>query len=102
MKAHQTPWTPDIAYKMKGKIDPKPQYQRGSVWTRKQKQLLMDSILRGMDIPKLYLRAIGEDGNRGYTLEVVDGQQRLRAIWEFFDGEYPLSKDLALKVAAWT
>jgi len=28
------------------------------------------------------------------TLEVVDGQQRLRAIWEeFFDGEYPLSKD---------
>jgi Protein of unknown function DUF262/HNH endonuclease len=96
MKAHQTTWTPDIAHKMQGKIDPKPQYQRGSVWTRRQKQLLMDSILRGMDIPKLYLRSI-EGGE--YTHEVVDGQQRLRAIWEFFDGEYPLSKDSELEIA---
>lgn len=99
MKAHQTTWTPDIAHKMKGKIDPKPQYQRGSVWTRKQKQLLMDSILRGMDIPKLYLRTIGDGVNGTYDFEVVDGQQRLRAIWEFFDGEYPLSKDSELTLA---
>jgi hypothetical protein len=81
---------------MQGKIDPRPQYQRGSVWTRKQKQLLMDSILRGMDIPKLYLRSV--DGH-GYDFEVVDGQQRLRTIWEFFDGEYPLSKEVELHVA---
>ena len=80
MKAHQTPWTPDLAHKMKGKVDPKPQYQRGSVWTRKQKQLLMDSIFRGMDIPKLYLRSLDDGGP--YTFEVVDGQQRLRTIWE--------------------
>jgi uncharacterized protein with ParB-like and HNH nuclease domain len=93
MKAHQTPWTPDIAHKMLGKIDPKPQYQRGSVWTRKQKQLLMDSILRGMDIPKLYLRSVGDGSTGSYDFEVVDGQQRLRAIWEYFDGEYALSKD---------
>jgi hypothetical protein len=96
MKAHQTPWTPDLAHKMKGKVDPKPQYQRGSVWTRKQKQLLMDSIFRGMDIPKLYLRSL--DDGAPYTFEVVDGQQRLRTIWEFYDGEYALSKDTELIV----
>ena len=99
MKAHQTPWTPDIAHKMLGKIDPKPQYQRGSVWTRKQKQLLMDSILRGMDIPKLYLRSVGDGSTGSYDFEVVDGQQRLRAIWEYFDGEYALSKDSELVIA---
>lgn len=96
MKAHQKTWTPDLAHKMKGKIDPKPQYQRGSVWTRKQKQLLMDSILRGMDIPKLYLRSVDDPSKNAYTYEVVDGQQRLRAIWEFFDGEYALSNDVEL------
>lgn len=95
MKAHQTTWTPDIAHKMMDKIDPRPQYQRGSVWTRKQKQLLLDSIFRGMDIPKLYLRNV--DGGP-YTFEVVDGQQRLLTIWEFFDGEYALAKDDELVV----
>ncbi len=45
MKPTPLTWTPDIAHKMESRVDPKPQYQRGSVWTRKQKQLLMDSIL---------------------------------------------------------
>lgn len=101
MKANQKPWTPDVAHKMKDRIDPKPQYQRGSVWTRKQKQLLIDSIFRGMDIPKLYLRMLtaGPGGQSPpYEFEVVDGQQRLRAIWEFFDGEYSLSNDVELVV----
>jgi hypothetical protein len=31
------------------KINPKPAYQRGPVWPRKQKQLLKDTILRDLD-----------------------------------------------------
>jgi len=38
----------------------------------------------------LYLRRVSRPP---YQWEVIDGQQRLRAIWEFFRGEYPLSKD---------
>jgi hypothetical protein len=101
VKSNQKPWTPDVAHKMKDRIDPKPQYQRGSVWTRKQQQLLMDSIFQGMDIPKLYLRSLSAGGpvdQPEYEFEVVDGQQRLRAIWEFFDGGYALSKDGQLVV----
>lgn len=75
----------------KKKIDPKPQYQRGAVWSESQKQLLIDSILRGYDIPKIYLRVL-EDGDP-YEHEIVDGQQRLRAIWEFLDNEFPLGED---------
>src|SRR3989338_3746144 len=72
------------------KIDPKPEYQRSPVWSRKQKQLLIDTILRDLDIPKFYLRDL-TDGQ--YESEVVDGQQRLRAIWGFRKGEFSLAKD---------
>lgn len=69
--------------------NPKPQYQRTheGVWTLQKKQLLIDTILRKYDIPKIYFRKIDDPL---YKHEVVDGQQRLRAIWEFFDGRYPL------------
>lgn len=70
-------------------IDLNPKYQRNSVWKRPQKQLLVDSILRGFDIPKLYFREIENSD----TIEVVDGQQRLRAIFDFWDNTLPLSKD---------
>lgn len=72
------------------KIDPHPVYQRGLVWSKSKKQLLMDSILRRYDIPKLYLRAVDKPP---YKYEVVDGQQRLRAIWEFCQGNFPLSTE---------
>lgn len=72
------------------KINIRPEYQRGAVWSRAQKQLLIDSILHDLDIPKIYLREVN-DGF--YEEEVVDGQQRLLAIWEFYENSYPLSKD---------
>lgn len=72
----------------KGKIDPKPAYQRGAVWSLERKQLLVDSLLRGYDIPKIYLRATPSGSQFDY--EVVDGQQRLRTIWEFLDNQFPL------------
>jgi len=73
-------------------IDTNPDYQRPAVWRGPQKQLLVDTILRGYDIPKLYWRQIEIEGN-DERFEVVDGQQRLRAIWEFFDGKFKLPKD---------
>lgn len=62
----------------KEKIDPKPAFQRNAVWPLEKKQLLIDSLLRGYDIPKIYLRML--NNNEKYESEVVDGQQRLRAI----------------------
>lgn len=77
--------------KMENRIDPTPDYQRPPAWSRKQKQLLMDTILRGYDIPKFYWRKVSRDD--GVQFEVVDGQQRLRAIWEFVSDAYPISRD---------
>lgn len=67
-----------------------PTYQREAVWTRSQKQLLIDSLLQDIDIPKLYFRSVDTGG---YYYEVVDGQQRLRAISEYLGNEYPLAEE---------
>jgi 5-methylcytosine-specific restriction endonuclease McrA len=69
-------------------INTNPDYQRPAVWTRAQKQLLIDSMLREYDIPKMYMHRTGKD-----TYDVIDGQQRLRTIWEFFSGGFALAKD---------
>lgn len=87
---YQKIWNLSSVQRRGAKIDPKPARQRGPVWSPFQKQLFIDSILRQYDIPKLYLRRVNRPP---YQWEVIDGQQRLRAIWEFYRGEYPLSKD---------
>jgi 5-methylcytosine-specific restriction endonuclease McrA len=91
MRVYPLPWNVDqiCRSKRRAQINPKPQYQRThlGVWTLAKKQLLIDTILRQYDIPKVYLRKIDDSL---FEHEVVDGQQRLRAIWEFFDGKYPL------------
>lgn len=74
----------------KNRIDTNPDFQRPAVWSLGQKQLLIDTILRGYDIPKLYWRKLG---NNPEQYEVVDGQQRLRTIFEFHAGEFSLAKD---------
>jgi len=38
----------------------------------------------------MYWRKVGEKPDR---YEVVDGQQRLRALWSFVDGDFRLPKD---------
>ena len=83
-------WRINRILQSESSIDPKPQYQRGGVWSEKKKRLLIDSILRGMDIPKFYLRETPPES--GFTHEVADGQQRLRAIWEFSKGEFSLGE----------
>ena len=72
------------------KINLQPSYQRGAVWSKPQKQLLIDSILRDLDIPKIYLREIDDDT---FDEEAVDGQQRLTAIYEFYNDKFALSKN---------
>ena len=84
-----TDWLVYSVLTREGSINPQPQYQRTPVWTKKKKQLLIDSILRGYDLPKFYLC---HSSDSSFEYEVVDGQQRLRAIWEFCKDEYPLGE----------
>jgi uncharacterized protein with ParB-like and HNH nuclease domain len=61
-----------------------PDWQRQEVWSKTKKQELIDSILRGWKLPKFYFVRTSTDPEE---FEVVDGQQRLMTIFEFFDNE---------------
>lgn len=80
-----------VLKEMQDNIDVRPEYQRPLVWTLKQKRLLIDSILRGYDVPKMYWHRQPDGGE--FEFHVVDGQQRLTTIWEFCNGGFALAKD---------
>ena len=91
MEINPKRWTVYTISQRQKKINPRPQYQRAPVWNKTKKQKLIDSILRGYDIPKFYLRETPQSDK--YEHEVVDGQQRLRAIWEFRTDGYELGDE---------
>jgi hypothetical protein len=86
-----------FVYSERDEIDMDPPYQRlGDIWPLDKRQLLIDSLLNGFDLPKLYLHELSlarEVGSTAFKLAVVDGKQRLQAIWGFIDGEFPLDPD---------
>ena len=73
----------DKIYKRRDRYDI-PEWQRGEVWDDARKKALIDSILRSWKVPKFYFVKLNDE-----DYEVVDGQQRLTAIYEFF-GRCPI------------
>ena len=79
----------------------RPPYQRKTVWSKKQKQQLIDSLLKGHYIPSLVLREISLEnkGKRGIRREVIDGQQRITALLDFMNGDFAVSDSAAADIA---
>ena len=67
-----------------------PDFQRRSVWSQSAKSYLIDTIIRGRPIPKILITQKLISTRQERT--VVDGQQRLRAILEFYNGDFKISK----------
>tara|TARA_R100000935_G_scaffold1193_1_gene3833 strand:+ start:1442 stop:2515 length:1074 start_codon:yes stop_codon:yes gene_type:complete len=68
-----------------------PDFQRGSVWTPAAKVFLIDTILNDLPMPQVYFRTKVDAVAQTTVREVVDGQQRLRAILEFSSGKLRLT-----------
>lgn len=85
-------------YRQKDRIEMDPLYQReGDLWSREKKQLLIDTIINGFDVPKMYLHkfSLPKEANGGiYDYAVIDGKQRLNAVWGFIDGEFDLGNNI--------
>jgi hypothetical protein len=69
-----------------GDINLQPEFQRGEVWPKAKKQRLIDSILRDWHVPPIHVI----EQARSKKQEVLDGQQRLAAIRDFVDGQFPV------------
>ena len=69
-----------------------PEYQRGVVWNEPQQKRLIDSLFRGYKLPLLYLHERKDKiaGLRREGLEIIDGQQRLTAIYNYVEGAFRL------------
>lgn len=67
------------------------EFQRRAVWTNAAKTYLVDTILGGYPIPKIYIRTKVDATTQRSIREIVDGQQRIRAIVEFANGDLRLS-----------
>ena len=68
------------------------EYQRGAVWSKSQQKKLIDSVLRGYPLPIFYLhyqqRIVGNMTAESY--EIIDGQQRINALFDFREGAIKL------------
>jgi len=63
-----------------------PDFQRENVWTTNQKSELIESILMGIPLPVMYF-AEDKYGN----LQVIDGRQRLTALFEFLNNKFRIT-----------
>jgi metal-responsive CopG/Arc/MetJ family transcriptional regulator len=71
--------------KQKKWLNLRPEYQRRLVWDRRKKSRFIESLLMNVPVPPVFL--FETDYSR---YEVMDGQQRLNAIVEFYNNEYKL------------
>lgn len=72
----------------------RPAYQRKSVWAVKKQQSLFDSLFRRFYVPRLVVREVRLSQDRTVR-EIIDGQQRITAIQEYFDNKFKLPASLA-------
>lgn len=79
-----------LEWEKNGLLELSPDFQRRSVWSEKGKSYLIDTIMRGKPIPKIIITQKLQ-GSRNVRV-VVDGQQRLRAILSFYNGDFKISK----------
>lgn len=70
-------------------------YQRSDeVWPRAAQTFLIETILLGYPVPKLFLHQKTDIKLRRSVKDVVDGQQRTKAIVGFYQDEYRLGRNL--------
>lgn len=84
-------------YSIRDTIQIDPSYQRMSdIWPLEKQQLLIDSIINGFDIPKLYFHEfvpLNIIKKKSYRYAIIDGKQRLQAIWKFINNDFALPDD---------
>jgi len=92
----RTPTTKDIGLLKQlhdqGQLILAPEFQRNSIWPRAAKAYLIDSVLNDRPIPLLFLQRVSsaQTGRPGFA--VIDGQQRLRAIFDYIDERFRLTE----------
>src|SRR5438093_1309183 len=78
------------------RIDLDADYQREVIWSRKQQLELLDSIVKDIDIPKIYLVEVTD--SKQYDYECIDGKQRMTALLNFIKPDARGASPLTVEV----
>ncbi|RUX11588.1 DUF262 domain-containing protein, partial [Mesorhizobium sp. M2A.F.Ca.ET.042.01.1.1] len=73
-----------------GRLELRPSFQRKEVWNPAARIMLIDTILRQVPMPKMFLW--NEVRNEHTHRQVIDGQQRISAILAFLRDEFALDE----------
>lgn len=65
-----------------------PKFQRRKVWSPAARSYLIDTVFRGLPMPKILYRMQIDAETVKSVREVVDGQQRLDAIFSFIENQF--------------
>lgn len=95
MNVQQAQYTiADYCKEMKrGEISVNRDYQRtDKVWPAGARSFLIETIILGYPVPKLSLRQVTDVKSRSTRKEIVDGQQRSRAIADYLEDAFPIKR----------
>lgn len=81
-----------LEWQVNNQLELNPKFQRRSVWSDRARSYLMDTIVRGKPIPKIFIRQKINPTTKASIREVVDGQQRLRTILSYLNDGFMISK----------
>lgn len=62
------------------------------MWQPKARSYLIDTIVRGLPVPPIYVREVIDPRSKVVLRDVIDGQQRLRAVLDFVAGDLVVQK----------
>lgn len=97
-KPERSSYTPldFLSWHESGSLNLTPKFQRRGVWKTPARSHLIDTLVRGMPVPPIYLRISQSTDRKRIIREVIDGQQRISAIIDFVTGKYALSRNLGV------
>ena len=80
-----------------GSLRPDPSFQRRLVWANRHKLAFLDTVLSGLPFPEIYIASGEVDPRTATGVElVVDGQQRLTTLRQYFEGSDELKHDASV------
>jgi Protein of unknown function DUF262 len=81
-----------VNWQESGSLSLTPKFQRREVWKTPARSYFIDSVLCEFPIPPIFIRMAQSDDRKHVVREIIDGQQRLRALLEFVADHYALSQ----------
>jgi hypothetical protein len=81
-----------------GRLEPRPEFQRRLVWSNTDKSAFLETVLFNLPFPEIYVAAGSVDLETGEGKEMlVDGQQRITTLAQYFTGSQDLRLTSAIK-----